>query len=195
MNNGWNNPMIVPGELTAPGHDGIIRQAQLSECGKYRIFLYRELMEPKYPFHPNLLAAFYMVNPSTADHRDDDQTIRKLYGFARLLGVSRFIVVNLCTLRTPNVKDLWNVREEVAIGPEADLAITYAMQSATYHVVGWGSLNKLPKGLQNRYNAVVAAAQVLGRTLFCFGTTMDGHPRHPCMTGYDVPRTVWTPPA
>lgn len=187
-----NDPMILPGELTAPGDDGIIRQAQLSECGKYRLFLYREIMEPKYPFHPNLLAAFYMVNPSTADHREDDQTIRKLYGFARLLSVSRFLVVNLCTLRTPNVKDLQDADDP--IGPDADLAIVYAMKSATYHVVGWGSLNKLPVCLQNRYNAVVGAAQVFGRTLFCFGTTKDGHPKHPLMTGYDTPRTVWTPP-
>ncbi len=192
MNN-IRDPMMLPGHINYA--DGIIRQAQLSPCENYRLYLYREVIEPDYAFHPNLLAAFYMVNPSTADSEEDDHTIRKLYGFARMLSVSRFMVVNLCTYRTPDVKLLRSMSTETAVGPEADDALELAMKSATYHVVGWGSLKKLPEHLQHRYKKVVELSNKYGRTLFCFGVNKDGHPSHPCMTGYDTPRAVWTPPA
>jgi hypothetical protein len=59
-----------------------------------------------------------MLNPSTADERRDDPTIRRCIGFSRARGFGGKTVVNLFALRTPEPRDL---REHAdPIGPDND---------------------------------------------------------------------------
>jgi hypothetical protein len=64
--------------------------AVFSPCGIYRLELRREVD----PLLAGLTAALCGVNPSTAGAEDNDATIRKDMGFARVLGWSHIIKIN-----------------------------------------------------------------------------------------------------
>lgn len=134
-----------------------------------------------------------MVNPSDADEEIDDPTIRKVDGFTRRLGFGRATVVNEFAFRSKDVAALRLATDPV--GPENDLYIEQVMREASLFIVGWGSLAKLPPHLRHRWREFCAIADRVGIELYCFGTCADGHPRHPCMTGYKTPLTPWTRPA
>jgi hypothetical protein len=73
--------------------------AQISECGQYRYLLWRAWAEgPR--------AVWIMLNPSTADGDEDDQTIRKCVAFAKRWGLAGIEVVNLFAYRATDPKEL-----------------------------------------------------------------------------------------
>lgn len=74
--------------------------AGLSPCGLYRFWLTR-CWAPAKP-----CALFIMLNPSTADHEQDDATIRKCIGFARRWGMGSIRVANLFAYRATKPDDL-----------------------------------------------------------------------------------------
>lgn len=80
------------------------------------------------------------------------------------------------------------------VGPDNDKHLRDMMREADIHVVGWGTLNKLPESLRKRWMTIVRMADELGVTLHCIGTNGDKHPRHPLMTPYSTPITVWDVP-
>lgn len=71
-----------------------------SECGRYRFTLHRFWDESKPNIHWN------MHNPSTADAKEDDPTIRRIIGFSKLWGYGGIIVTNLSPYRCTNPKDM-----------------------------------------------------------------------------------------
>lgn len=164
----------------------IQRSAIFSECGAYRFRLDRVVGQG------GITASFGGVNPSTADAAIDDQTIKKLYGFGRALGVTTWLVWNPFAYRATNVRDLAHVEDPV--GPDNDSHIEEMLRASTLHIVGWGALNKLPPRLRGRWRAAVAIADRVGCDLKCWGTNLDGHPRHPQMIGYDSPLIRWERP-
>lgn len=134
-----------------------------------------------------------MVNPSTADAVENDQTIKKLIGFGKVYGWREFTVVNKFALRSTDVN-------QVALANDPDGPLNYAyllvaMLQCDYVVVGWGSLNKLPLRLRSKWRRIAKMANVLGKTMYCIGTCKDGHPRHPQMLGYHEPLIPWVVPA
>ena len=69
------------------------RRANFSRCRQYRYALWRQW---------GASADFVLIvglNPSTADHRRDDPTIRRCIGFARDWGYSGLCVANLFAYR------------------------------------------------------------------------------------------------
>lgn len=157
--------------------------AVISACGRYRYRLERQVgAGPR-------VAAFIMVNPSTADGEVDDPTIRKLIGFSRRHFIGRFIVGNKFAYRATDVKALRSAPDP--IGPENDRHLEQIMREADLAIVAWGPLNKLPPHLRSRWEDIADLAQRIGRTLQCLGTAKDGHPRHPLMLGYDSELTTW----
>jgi hypothetical protein len=73
--------------------------ASISECGQYRYLLWRAWAEgPR--------AVWIMLNPSTADGAEDDQTIRKCVAFAKRWGLAGIEVVNLFAYRATDPKEL-----------------------------------------------------------------------------------------
>jgi hypothetical protein len=160
----------------------IQRSALLSDCGQYRLRLERAIGAGK-------VAAGIMVNPSTADAHDDDQTINKWYGFSRRLGFGRFIIGNKFAYRAADVRELRGIEDP--IGPENDKHLEQIMRDADVHIVAWGPLSKLPKALRSRWVDIVAIADRVGCPLYCWGTAQDGHPRHPLMLAYSTPLVRW----
>ncbi len=98
-----------------PCHPSITQQtmnkgAIISTCGQYRYQLWRIWNEDK------PLVLFVCLNPSTADARQDDPTIRRLTGFAYQLGYGGFYLGNLFAFRSTYPSDLPAANDPV--GPD-----------------------------------------------------------------------------
>lgn len=163
----------------------MIRTASISNCGLYRYRLGRVFGDG-----PELM--FIMVNPSTADADVDDQTIKKCMGFAKANGFGSILVGNKFAYRSTDVKKLREVADPV--GPDNDEHLKAMMARASKVVVGWGQLAKLPETLRDRWKSVVRLADAAGHDLHSIGINADKHPKHPQMTGYDVPIAAWEVP-
>ncbi len=74
--------------------------AILSECNQYRYVLTRTInQQPE-------VAVFIMLNPSTADAKKDDPTIRRCVEFTRRWGCGKLIVINLFAYRATSPQTL-----------------------------------------------------------------------------------------
>jgi len=151
--------------------------AVLSVDGVYRYVLRRTIVQ-LFPANPPVI--FCLLNPSTADARHNDPTIRRCLWFANTWGCSGIRVVNLFAMRSPDPTALLACGDP--IGPENDAWIQRTLVEPHGDVVaGWGAWGK-------RYPARVASVLALlrsqGDPVFCFGRTTGNQPRHPLM----VPR-------
>jgi hypothetical protein len=93
--------------------------ATISADGTYRYHLWREWDAHK----PR--AIYVMLNPSTADGRHDDPTIRRCVGFAKGWGFGGIEVVNLYALRATDPREIRNYADPV--GPDNDRHILNAV--------------------------------------------------------------------
>ncbi|ASD51906.1 hypothetical protein JT318_gp21 [Pseudomonas phage PspYZU01] len=186
--------------------DNLPIHTTLSPCGTYRDFLTRELHS-----HPALLAweadnfetgpssgtmAFIGINPSTADVVKDDQTIKKMCGFAARSGFERIVVGNVFRFRHKSVKVM--AEHYLGMGPEgrteAFLADTAAWQRIADEcecvTLCWGNRLKVPEPLRHRIHACERFFRNHGKIrVYHLGFTKEGDPRHPQMLGYNVPFT------
>lgn len=161
--------------------------AIISDCGLYRYRLERDF------YRPGPVAAVFMVNPSTADAKENDATIRKLLGFGSRLGWHSLIVGNVFAYRATDVKRLdWEAYDPV--GPDNERHLREIMRASDIHIGGWGQLGKLPSRLRGHWRMIERCASDEGYDLQCWGTAKDGHPRHPLMLGYDTPLQPWKSP-
>lgn len=117
------------------------------------------------------VVAFVMLNPSTADARNDDPTIRRCVGFARSWGYGGIEVVNVFAYRASDPRALRAVDDPA--GAENGRHIRRAVGRADLVVLAWG-------------------AQASGSGLLslprarCLGLTRSGQPRHPLYLRRDV---------
>lgn len=134
------------------------------------------------------IAAWLMLNPSTADDEQDDPTIRRVMHFSRENGCGGAIVVNLWPLRTAYPRDLWPaiacVPAKVLERNEA--SIFDANRAASLHIVAFGAdagrshrphVAKMLGAFRNRSVPVGSAP------FRCLGLTDDGWPLHPLARG------------
>lgn len=141
----------------------MLRRAALSRCARYRYALWREWE------HGAGTVLFIGLNPSTADHRRDDPTIRRCIGFARAWGFQRLAVANLFAYRTPHPAIL---RQAAApLGPRNDRWLSKLAGEAQLVIAAWGA-----GGCFRARDADVL--ERLG-PMHCLGLTRDGRPRHP----------------
>ena len=76
------------------------KKAIISECGKYRYELYRTWdMEKKQ-------VLFIMLNPSTADDKENDLTTIRCINYARKWGFGGIMIGNIYPFRAKKPKDL-----------------------------------------------------------------------------------------
>ncbi len=147
--------------------------ATIDPTGRYRYALWRtwDGDAPR--------VAFLMLNPSTADARRDDPTIRRCIGFARSWGFGSVEVVNLFAYRTPDPEVLRRALHPV--GPENDRYLRKVARRAQQLIVAWGNRG----ALQGRDEAVMRLLRKVG-TVYCLGRTQAGHPRHPLYVRKDT---------
>ncbi len=146
--------------------------AVISDDGVYRYLLTRSRAAG-----PDL--TFIMLNPSTADDRVDDPTIRRVLGFAWREGAGRLVVVNLYGLRATDPKEL--ARHPEPVGPRNDEFIRLHCQPRALVVAAWGNSG----GLRAAYVTDMLTAR--GVRLMCLGRTRSGEPRHPLYVRGDKP--------
>jgi hypothetical protein len=116
---------------------------------------------------------FIMLNPSTADERVLDPTIRRCIGFAKAWGFGGIDVVNLFAWRATDPRLLRRIADPV--GPDNDAVIAAALRQSSLAVAAWGA-----EALARRRAIDVGRFATRARTsLFCLGTTLHGYPRHP----------------
>jgi hypothetical protein len=116
------------------------------------------------------------LNPSTADERTDDPTIRRCLGFANsfecggLLMVNAFAWIETYSAKLRDTGDRNPVGEES--GTDNDGAIQSSWDRSTLRVAAWGAV-KHPKLLPR----VTSLARLY--PWLCFKVTKDGMPNHP----------------
>ena len=136
----------------------LLSGATFSADGRYRYRLWRRWDRSK------PVVAFVMLNPSSADGRRDDPTIRRCIGFARAWGFGGIDVVNLFAYRASEPRRLREVDDPV--GPDNARYLRRAIRRADLVVLAWGA------------HAVAAGLLSLPRAR-CLGLTRAGQPRHP----------------
>jgi hypothetical protein len=165
-----------------------VAAAAFSTCGHYRWWLER-LWEPQ---RPRLL--FIGLNPSRADGRRDDATLRRLVGFARGWGYGALEVLNLFGRISPSPAVLRRAADPVGAATDAWIAQRMAAQPQAALWLGWGNQGSW----RGRDRQVLALLQGLGasqRHGFCLGCTAAGQPRHPLYLPAQARRQSWCWPA
>ncbi|WMD23909.1 DUF1643 domain-containing protein (plasmid) [Achromobacter seleniivolatilans] len=157
--------------------------AVLSPCEKYRYRLDREVQTSGDVF------GFFGVNPSTADEKLDDQTVKKMRGFTQRNGGRRFIVGNVFSLRAADVSEL--SRASAVCGPDHMRHLQKIVAEADILVPCWGSRGKMPRALWPQLEEMLALLRASGKPIKHLGLTQSGDPRHPVMLGYDTPLVLW----
>jgi hypothetical protein len=111
---------------------------------------------------------FVGLNPSTADERRDDPTIRRCIGFARRWGFGQLDVVNLYAFCSTDPRVLRVAAD--AVGLENDRVLRQVLFRADLVVCAWGNAADPRR-----------AAEVLDwiGAPHCLGRTKHGSPRHP----------------
>jgi hypothetical protein len=141
----------------------ISQNARLSRCTLYRYSLERCWAGGKGR------ALFIGLNPSTADHRKDDPTIRRCVGFAKSWGFEAMEIVNLFAFRATYPTDLKQALKP--IGPANNSWISKAIGRSDLAIACWGNdgdfLNR-DKYLLKRYP-----------NLHCLKINSSQQPAHP----------------
>ena len=122
---------------------------------------------------------FIGLNPSTADERLNDPTVRRCIGFADKWGYGGIFMCNVFTLVSTDPKKL-NTGTAVVIG--ADLAMRVIKERCIKAVAAWGNLIIKVRSGEDR----VARIKRDLSPLDCLGMTKLGHPRHPLYLSYAV---------
>jgi hypothetical protein len=129
--------------------------------------------------------AYIGINPSTATAKIDDQTVKKWVGFTIRNNGAAFLVANVFSYRSTDVKELARVDDPV--GPENDRYLLEVIKEADIIVPCWGSRDKVPDTLHPHLDKVIALLKESGKPVRCFGLTASGDPKHPLMLSYETP--------
>jgi hypothetical protein len=120
---------------------------------------------------------FVGLNPSTADHRLDDPTIRRCVAFAKRWGFGRLAVANLFAFRTPKPSVLR--KSSAPVGPANDCWLARLVTESALVVAAWGAGGRY----LHRSDEVLSMLE----TVLCLGVTAHGEPRHPLYIRADTP--------
>ena len=137
----------------------MIREAKFCEAKKNRYFLKREWDSSKG------LLLYIMLNPSVADDKNDDPTIRRLINFTKKFNYGGFLVSNIFTKITSNPKKLDKSRGMTKTNFEKLLKLINKVDQIVY---AWGNSVEEPKILKD-----------LISNPKCFGKNYNGTPKHP----------------
>ena len=140
------------------------RGAIFSEDRQYRYILWRS-------WGTGPMVMWLGLNPSTADERVDDPTIRRMTSFAKSWGYTGLTVCNLFGLISPHPKDLLAATDPVG---NNDRHLLMAADKAASIVCCWGAFN-----VGSRAQEVGQLLVLAGHNLQCLGRNRGGSPKHP----------------
>jgi len=105
--------------------------ASLSQCRKYRFALWRIWDESK------SYAMIIRLNPSTADEKEEDRTIKRCIDFSKSWGYGGLCMVNLFAFRATEPSDMFAVIDPVGSGN--DEWLVKLSKEAGVVVAAWGN--------------------------------------------------------
>lgn len=135
---------------------------------------------------------FIMLNPSTADHSQDDPTIRRCVAFSRSWGFDRLEVLNLFARRATDPKELLSLNDaDNPVGQDNkdvfDQVLIWERRPITQIVCAWGAHG-------SHLGQDETALGWLGDCRrYALGLTKDGHPKHPLYVRADTPLVRFRP--
>lgn len=153
--------------MRSPRPATIHRSARFDRTGQYRYQLDRR-WDDALP-----AIALIMLNPSRADHQQDDPTLHRCIRLAQEWQYGRLTVVNLFAYCTSSPKVLKTVDDPV--GLENDDTILQVCKQAPRILVAWGNAGTL----HQRDRTVLELLAPWRDRLCCLGVTRTGQPRHP----------------
>jgi hypothetical protein len=128
---------------------------------------------------------FIMLNPSTADHRENDSTIKRCIAFATANGFGGIRVMNMFAFRATDPSELEKAADPV--GPENDDRLRQGIldchESGGKIVFGWGNwgrvrVAKISDGYY-RDGLIYDMVTDVKSVPYCLGQTSRHAPRHP----------------
>lgn len=133
------------------------------------------------------------LNPSTADERRDDPTIRKCIGFTKQWGFGAMCMTNLYAWRDTLPANLWKARAagQDIIGKLNVVKLCGIAEDAARVVVAWGNHGKDGRHGWGVLNALEQNAP--GR-VYALGVTKEGEPQHPLYLPYSTAPFAWGAP-
>ena len=137
----------------------MIREAEFSIDKKERYSLKREWDKSKNKI------LYIMLNPSFADDKDDDPTIRRLINFTKKFNSGGFLVGNIFTTITPNPKE---IDRSKGISDKNFQELFELINKVDQIVYAWGNTVEEPQLLKE----LVLSPK-------CFGKNLNGTPKHP----------------
>jgi hypothetical protein len=153
--------------------------AVISNCSRFR-YLLRRVWD-----YTKIRALIIMLNPSTADARINDATIKACIRLCKALGYGGFEVVNLYAIRKTDPAELAAVDDPV--GPENDAIIEAAINRCDLVICAWGAHRMAEK----RSHHVRSLLRRYRRNVFCWGMTKSGDPKHPLYIKSGTPLQVF----
>lgn len=159
------------------------RDAVLSECGQYR-YLLRRTWD-----HGRQRALFVMLNPSTADDKVDDATIRSCTRLCKAWGYGSFEVVNLYGFRStdPDALDINDLPRMV--GERNAAVMDNAITRCDVVICAWGA----HPAAERRKRDVWSTIHAMKPAVYCLGKTKAGAPKHPLYIKTGTPLEVYQP--
>lgn len=159
--------------------------ARFSPCGGYRWWLGRCWC----PERSGLL--FIGLNPSRADGRRDDPTLRRLARFARDWGFGGIEVVNLFSAVASSPRLLSTLNDPVGARTDGWIRQRAMAERVEAIWLGWGNQG----GWRQRDRQVLGLLRtaVPTKPLLTLGATRQGQPRHPLYALASLPWQPWSP--
>lgn len=182
--------------------------ASISDCGVYRRALWRWWRKPYKRF-----VLWVMLNPSTADGLEDDNTVRRCVGYTQRWDFEHdqrlydgFVIVNLWDFRATDPRrlklaqvaynlyfsgDAMNPHPE-PLSNENNKAIKSYARRADLIIAAWGAH---ALGVEGGSSRILAVAGILRkyRDVHALKINADGQPAHPLMLPAILePKPLWS---
>jgi hypothetical protein len=126
--------------------------------------------------------AFIGLNPSVADERQDDNTVRKCINIARRDGYGSLVMLNAYAYRSTDPKAL--TTQTNVVGNHNDHYIAKECKDADKIVVAWGN-----HATDDRHTTLLKVLE--GQQLYCFAKNNNGKPKHPLYVSLKAPLTLY----
>jgi hypothetical protein len=134
---------------------------------------------------------FIGLNPSTADERTDDPTVRRCVRYAHRWGYSSMVMLNIFALRSTDPQLLYAELDPVGNGNNGALAAecrAHPTLGQPLVVACWGTHG----AHRLRGREVRQLLRDYRIPVHHLGLTKEGHPRHPLYLRNDVEPQRWT---
>jgi hypothetical protein len=142
--------------------------AEFDETMRYRYVLTRQ-------WDDRPMACFVMMNPSIADEKVLDPTVRRCVNYSKLWGYGGLLVLNLFAYRTPSIPELFRarLRGQDIIGGERNsleaIQANISKRAVGIVIAAWG--------VHARERGFLALEKLRG--LHALGFNKDHSPKHP----------------